>query len=101
MGGLTFVLALTGPSMANKGWQLTLTSRLQHYAHNVVSTLGGLPGWVVGLVLAGALGGLVWIAIQQRTSDSADEALAETDTDLAETPPEVPVEPHPWESVTP
>ncbi len=84
MGGLTFVLALTGPSMPTSGWQVTLTARLQHYAHNVTSALSPVPGFAVGIVLAAGLGGLVWLALSQQPTD--DEAPKHPD-DHSSPPP--------------
>ncbi len=69
MGALTFVLALTGPAMSSRGWQVTVSARLQHYAHNITSALSGVPGWIVGLALAAAIGGLAWLAVLQHDSD--------------------------------
>jgi cytochrome c-type biogenesis protein len=85
MGVLTFVLALTGPSMPTKGWQVTLTVRLQHYAHNILSALSGLPGWAFGILLAGALAALVWIAVGQSVTEDDDTADEEPYSD--HTPP--------------
>jgi cytochrome c biogenesis protein CcdA len=87
MGALTFVLALTGPSMPTGGWQIGLTVRLQHYAHLVASGLSGVPGWVVGAVLVAALGILGWMAIR---SHATDEVEPEIDQPPGEREPLVP-----------
>ncbi len=76
MGALTFVLALTGPSMPTGGWQIGLTVRLQHYAHLVASALSGVPGWVVAAVLAGVLGILAWVAIRSHETDEVEPEIA-------------------------
>ena len=72
MGVLTFVLALTGPSMPSRGWQVTLTADLQHYAHNVTSALSAVPGWLVGAVLVGFIGWLVRLAFRQQGPDDVE-----------------------------
>jgi len=55
IGALVTVLAFTGPAMPSRGWQVTLSARLQHYAHNVTSALSWVPGWVMALALVGVL----------------------------------------------
>ncbi len=75
MGALTFVLAITGPSMPTGGWQIGLTVRLQHYAHLVASGLSGVPGWVVGAVLVAALGILGWMAIRSHATDEVEPEI--------------------------
>ena len=81
MAVLTFVLALTGPSMATTGWQAHLSARLGHYAHNVTSALSAVPGWITATALAAGLGGLAWIAIgeqaDRRQHDLADPELGD------------------------
>lgn len=92
MGVLTFFLALTGPSMPRRGWQVSLDVRLQHYAHNVTSALSGVPGWVVAVALAAALVGLGWVAVEQRSSAELEPEHGPDDVELSEEPgPLVPV----------
>ena len=84
MGALTFVLALTGPSMPSRGWQVTLTARLQHYSHNVTSALSVVPGWLVAAILASVLGWLGWLAFRQQehadTGEFQEDSVDEMDT---------------------
>ena len=65
MAALAALLAVTGPSMPTRGWQVTLTARLQHYGSRVSSWLSPIPGWVFALVLAAGIGVVVWKAIGQ------------------------------------
>jgi len=90
MGALTFVLAQTGPSMPSRGWQVTLTARLQHYAHNLTTALSSVPGWLVAVALTGFLGWLVWLAFRQQdpgeivNSDGDDDATGTASTNERE-----------------
>ena len=59
------VLAISGPNMATRGWQATMSVDLQHYAHVVVTWLGHLPGWVTALGVFAALGVLAVLAVRQ------------------------------------
>lgn len=51
MGVLTVVLAITGPSMPNSGWRVTLAADLQHAAAVATKAASWLSGWVVAAVL--------------------------------------------------
>jgi uncharacterized membrane protein len=73
MSILTAVLAITGPSMPTTGWQVTLTSRLQHYANNVTTALGSVPGWVFLLALVAALVFLATRALSQVDTDNEED----------------------------
>lgn len=73
MGILTLVLAITGPSMATRGWQVTLTSRLQHWGHNFTTALGSVPGWVFFVVLIATLGWIVRRALSQVDDELSDD----------------------------
>jgi hypothetical protein len=75
------VLAVTGPDMATRGWQATMSGAAQHYAHVVTTWLGHLPGWVTALGVFLALGALVVLAVRQ----VADQP--ETDHEDGERPP--------------
>ena len=91
MSILTAVLAVTGPSMPTSGWQVTLTSRLQHYANNVTTALSSIPGWVFLLALVATLGFLGARALGQLDEDDADEDDADADdTDADDTVPSPP-----------
>ena len=65
MGVLVGVLAVTGPNMATRGWQVTFASKLQHAAHVATVWLGHLPGWVTALIVFGVLAVLVVLAVRQ------------------------------------
>jgi cytochrome c-type biogenesis protein len=45
IGGLTVVLAITGPDMPTDGWRLRFAADLQHWSALVGQRLGWLPGW--------------------------------------------------------
>jgi len=66
------VLAVTGPDMATRGWQATMSGDAQHYAHVVTTWLGHLPGWVTALGVFAALAVLVVLAVRQ-VADRAEE----------------------------
>ena len=65
MGALTVFIGVSGPSMADSGWQADVTARLDHYASLVQGGLGRLPGWVVAIVLAAAIAALARVAVRQ------------------------------------
>ncbi len=65
MGVVVGVLAVTGPDMATRGWQATMSGDAQHYAHVVTTWLGHLPGWVTALGVFAALAVLVALAVRQ------------------------------------
>lgn len=91
MGALTAVIALTGPSMPSKGWQVTLTARLQHYAHVVVSAASWVPGWAVALALVAAVAGLGALAARAAGHDRAPEVdSGDGDGHDGATPPDQP-----------
>ena len=73
MGVVVAVLAVTGPDMATRGWQATVSGDAQHYAHVVTTWLGHLPGWATALVVFAALAALVVLAVRQ-VADRADDA---------------------------
>ncbi|MGI8777586.1 MAG: cytochrome c biogenesis CcdA family protein [Acidimicrobiales bacterium] len=76
MGVLTAVLAFNGPNMARKGWQVELTSRLQHWGKVLVSRVDAFPGWVSAIAVFAVLGLLVRIAVRQYLDGAADPATA-------------------------
>jgi cytochrome c biogenesis protein CcdA len=51
MGGLTVVVAFTGPAM-NGGWSVRASAWLSHVASQATKDLGFLSGWAVLLLLA-------------------------------------------------
>lgn len=84
MGGITAVLAFTGTSMSNTGWQAETSARLQHYGKVVVSWLDGVPGWLTALAVLGGLGALAWKAVSQSldgpiVADDDDEPTPDDD----------------------
>jgi cytochrome c biogenesis protein CcdA len=52
MGGLTIVIAFTGPAM-NSGWQVRTGAWLDHVASVATKHLGFLPGWALLVLLVG------------------------------------------------
>ncbi len=77
MGTLVGVLAYTGPDMASRGWQVTVSGDAQHYAHVVTAWLGQLPGWITAVAVFAALGTLAVVAVRQ----VADHAAPDPSTD--------------------
>ena len=77
MGVVVIVVAFEGNAMATSGWQVTLSARLQHYAHLVTVWAGSLPGWVTGIAIVLALAGLAWRGLRQAsaTLDEPNESL--------------------------
>ena len=73
MGVVVGVLAVTGPDMATRGWQATVSGDAQHYAHVVTTWLGHLPVWVTALSVFAVLAVLVVLAVRQ-VADRADDA---------------------------
>ncbi len=65
MGIVVGILAVTGPDMATRGWQATISSDAQQYAHVVTTWLGRLPGWLTALGVCAALVALVALAVHQ------------------------------------
>ena len=65
MGVLVAILAVSGPNMATSGWQATMASELQHYAHVTTRWFGHIPGIVTALALLGTLFLLARVAIRQ------------------------------------
>jgi cytochrome c biogenesis protein CcdA len=77
MGVLVAILAVTGPNMATSGWQATMASELQHYAHVTTRWFGHVPGIITALALLGALALLARLAVRQaavRSDDDQSEA---------------------------
>jgi cytochrome c biogenesis protein CcdA len=79
MGVLVGVLAVTGPNMGTRGWQATMSSKLQHGAHVATTWFAHLPGWVALLFLMTALAILARVAIHQ--IDSANHFDESSDDD--------------------
>ena len=73
MGVVVGVLAVTGPDMATRGWQATVSGDAQHYAHVVTTWLGRLPGWVTAFGVFAVLAVLVVLAVRQ-VADRDDDA---------------------------
>jgi len=77
MGVLTAVFAFTGPDMPRRGWQVELTSRLQHWGKVAVSGVDALPGWVSAIVVFAVLGLLVRIGVRQYLDGAAEPPTAD------------------------
>jgi cytochrome c biogenesis protein CcdA len=73
MGVLVGVLAATGPNMGTRGWQASMSSKLQHDAHVATTWFGHLPGWVVLLFLVSTLAILARVAIHQIDNVNHDD----------------------------
>ncbi len=79
MGVLVGVLAITGPNMGTRGWQASLSSKLQHVAHVATTWLGPVPGWVVLLLIVGVLALLARVAIHQIDNANGDDEFSDVD----------------------
>ena len=82
MGVLVGVLAVTGPNMGTRGWQASMSSKLQHGAHVATTWFGHLPGWVVLLILVSALAILARVAIHQTDSAKHGDGPSDVDDDV-------------------
>ena len=81
MGMLVIYIAFTGNAMSSSGWQLAVSSDVQHYAHVLLQWLSSVPGWLTTAAIFGSLIGLLWLGLRQarsrnRTRQTADEADA-------------------------
>lgn len=65
MGVVVGVLAVTGPDMATRGWQATISNDAQYYAHLAITVLEHFPGWVTTVVIFCALAALALRAVRQ------------------------------------
>ena len=63
MAVLTYVQAALGPGMGSDGILVQITAELQHAASVISTSLGWLPGWVLGGLL---IAGLVYLIRQAR-----------------------------------
>jgi len=78
MGIVTLVTAVTGPSMPNAGWQVSLAAWLQHVSSVISKALSWLPGWALLVLLAALAAALIGQA--RRSRRGAAEAAASTET---------------------
>jgi cytochrome c biogenesis protein CcdA len=79
MGGLTEVVAFTGPGMATGGWQTRTSAWLQHLSTLAIHAVPWLPGWALILVLAAGFGLLIRRAVRsRRTPDSTPTPQEQT-----------------------
>jgi hypothetical protein len=107
MGALTSLLAVSGKAMDTADWQVRAGAWLQHVAAVVLDALSWLPGWAGALLVFGALGLIVTVAVRQSagsrrtgaTARPSDDARNETaDDDAAALTPSSPATtPHPME----
>ena len=74
MGALTSLLAVSGKAMDTAEWQVRAGAWLQHVAAVVLDRLSWLPGWAGALLVFGALGLIVTIAVRQTTGSTRAEA---------------------------
>lgn len=70
MGVLVSVIAFTGPSMPHRGWQVRLSTDLQHSAHDLVGWFGHLPGWVTAAMVLAAAAAVIRRALTKRPASS-------------------------------
>lgn len=84
MGGAVLVIAFTGPSMPVAGWQVQLSSTLQHWAHKATVWTGRGPAWLATLLILVALIGIVWRSLAQAADPLtvADEPLPPPSAEL-------------------
>ena len=75
MGVVVGVLAVTGPDMATRGWQATVSGDAQHYAHVATAWFGRLRGWVTALGVFATLAVLAALAVHQ-VADRPERDLA-------------------------
>jgi cytochrome c biogenesis protein CcdA len=88
MGVLTLVLAVTGPDMGERGWQLQVTAALGHAATGIGSGLSWLPGWASTLAVFAALAAVVFLAARRRPAPVAPECgTASTPLEDSDIPP--------------
>jgi cytochrome c-type biogenesis protein len=73
IGALTIVLAVTGPSMPNSGWRVTLSANLQHWAALATRDLSFIPGWVFVILAAAAAALLVRRARHNSTRPTIEQ----------------------------
>ncbi len=91
MGIVTLVTAVTGPSMPNAGWQVSLAAWLQHVSSVISKALSWLPGWAVLVLLAALAAALIGQA--RRSRRRAVEAAASVEpvaTAMGDPQPPVP-----------
>lgn len=72
MGVVVGILAVTGPDMATRGWQASLSGDAQHWAHLATAWLGHLPGWVTAAGVFVTLAALAAVAVRH-VADSPDD----------------------------
>ena len=107
MGALTSLLAVSGNAMDTAEWQVRAGAWLQHVAAVILNGLAWLPGWAGALLVFGALGLIVTIAVRQATgsapapsSSPADDTRVPADAAGADDPlaPTATTNPHPMET---
>jgi cytochrome c biogenesis protein CcdA len=79
MSVMTAVIAVTGPGSATSGWQLRMTTTLQHVAHVLTTFAGHVPGWTTALVVLTALALLARLAVHQTSAVTAHGEPGEDD----------------------
>ena len=80
MGALTSLLAVSGNAMETAEWQVRAGAWLQHVAAVILNGLDWLPGWAGALLVFGALGVIITIAVRQT---STARPVSATDSELS------------------
>jgi hypothetical protein len=82
MSVLTGITAVTGPSVPTSGWQVDVSSTMQHVGHVLTTWASHLPGWASALAVVVVLARVaVRQAASHRTEGTADDLEAEDDVD--------------------
>ncbi|UTI63992.1 hypothetical protein NBH00_21950 [Paraconexibacter antarcticus] len=99
MGAATLAIGLLSDSMpSGRGWQASLSARLQHYGHQLTDALSFLPSWTAALLILAlvallarrALRQVAPISIESPTSPGAPERAPVTDQPGTREPTPVP-----------
>lgn len=85
MGAVAIGLAITGPSMLNRGWRVTFIADLQRASVVVTRVLSWLPGWLVAVVVVAGVA-LLGIRARRRHDDPLKRDEVESDHSLSDTP---------------
>lgn len=79
MGALTSLLAVSGNAMDTAEWQVRAGAWLQHVAALILNGLAWLPGWAGALLVFGALGAVITVAVRQTTGSTSSRTPAAGD----------------------
>jgi cytochrome c biogenesis protein CcdA len=78
MSVLTGITAVTGPSVPTSGWQVDMSSTMQHVGHVLTTWASHLPGWASALAVVVVLGLLARMAVRQAASRRSAAELSGT-----------------------